>query len=267
MGYQKTNLAVHDSTRSPLRRYQEIVVGARSVRYTIAFEILTGLLGNLPGMLGLYLRGKLYPRLFRHVGQGVIFGRNISLLHPNRISIGDRVVIADGVSLGARGKKRNAITIGNDVVIGPAVVIDCKYGLIVIGDHVQLSHGASIGSIEGSEVEIGDYVLVAPFAYIGGVGYRTDRVDIPIALQGLDPRGGISIGDNVWLGTRSFVLDGNSVGHDAIVEAGAVVTHEVPPYGVAVGIPARVVHRRDAALATEAKTRRHEPELTTVFGG
>lgn len=245
MSYRKTNVEVHDASRSMLARYQDIVVGSRSISYTLQFEILTGLLGGLPGALGLFLRGKLYPRLFRHVGRGVIFGRNVSLLHPNRIIIGDRVIVSDGVSLGGRCSEEIGITIGNDVVIGPDVGISTKNGRVTIGNNVNISHGASIGAIDGTEVDIGDYVLIAPYTYIGGVRYRTDRIDIPIALQGLDPHGGVRIGKNAWLGTRSIVLDGNSVGHDAIVGAGAIVTHDVPPFGVAVGMPAKVIRMRN----------------------
>ena len=52
------------------------------------------------------------------------------------------------------------------------------------------------------------------------------------------------IGDDVWLGAGAMVLDGSTVGRGAIIGAGAVVTGTIPPYAIAVGIPARVVQQR-----------------------
>jgi acetyltransferase-like isoleucine patch superfamily enzyme len=57
-----------------------------------------------------------------------------------------------------------------------------------------------------------------------------------------DPSGApIVLEDRVWLGNRSIVLKGVNIGHDAVVAAGSVVTHDVPPRTVVAGVPARVV--------------------------
>ncbi|MGA7671552.1 MAG: acyltransferase [Nitrolancea sp.] len=243
-GYRKTHAEMTDTSRSPLRRYQQIVVGSTSLGYTIKYEVLTGLLGGMPGAIGLLLRSKLYPPLFKSVGRGVVFGKDVTLRHPSKISIGDAVVVGDGVSLEARGDARSSITIGNNVVIGEQVSIGCKYGVVRIGDYVNISEGAHLRAIHGNTLEVGDYALIAPFTYIGGVRYHTERTDIPIVQQGLDPRGGTRIGRGAWLGTRSIVLDGTSVGDDAIVGAGAIVNRDVPAFAVAVGVPAKVIRMR-----------------------
>lgn len=54
----------------------------------------------------------------------------------------------------------------------------------------------------------------------------------------------IEIGHDVWIGVRATLLDGISIGTGAIVGAGAVVVGDIPPYAVAVGMPARVVRKR-----------------------
>jgi acetyltransferase-like isoleucine patch superfamily enzyme len=57
---------------------------------------------------------------------------------------------------------------------------------------------------------------------------------------------GIVVGDNVWLGAGSSVLDGVTLGRNVVVGAGAVVTSDLPDGSVAVGVPARVVRAREA---------------------
>ena len=52
------------------------------------------------------------------------------------------------------------------------------------------------------------------------------------------------IGCDVWLGAGVTVLGGVTIGDGCVVGAGAVVTHNLPPYTIAVGVPARVVDRR-----------------------
>lgn len=54
----------------------------------------------------------------------------------------------------------------------------------------------------------------------------------------------ITIGHDVWIGARAILLDGVTVGTGAIVGAGAVVTTDIPPYAVAVGVPAKVLRMR-----------------------
>ena len=48
-------------------------------------------------------------------------------------------------------------------------------------------------------------------------------------------------GERAWLGNRSIVLKGVTIGHDAVVAAGTVVTKDVPPRTLAAGVPARVI--------------------------
>lgn len=56
----------------------------------------------------------------------------------------------------------------------------------------------------------------------------------------------ITIGNDVWIGTRAIVLDGVTIGDGAIVGAGAVVSKDVPPYAIVGGVPARVIRFRFA---------------------
>lgn len=53
-----------------------------------------------------------------------------------------------------------------------------------------------------------------------------------------------TIGNDVWIGAKAVIIDGVTIGNGAVIGAGAVVTKDVPPYAVAVGVPARVIKYR-----------------------
>jgi len=57
-------------------------------------------------------------------------------------------------------------------------------------------------------------------------------------------RGDVLIGNDVWIGTRAMILSGVRIGDGAVIGAGAVVTRDVPPYGIVVGNPAKLVRHR-----------------------
>ena len=59
----------------------------------------------------------------------------------------------------------------------------------------------------------------------------------------LDKVGAIDIRDNVWIGHQAIIMPGITIGPDAIVAAGAIVTRDVPPGTVVGGVPAKVIGR------------------------
>jgi maltose O-acetyltransferase len=80
----------------------------------------------------------------------------------------------------------------------------------------------------------------------------------------------VSIGSRVYVGARAVILPGVTIGDDAIVGAGSVVTRDVPPRTVVAGNPARVVSSLDEHLAKHAAHMRSRPvygEEWTIRGG
>ena len=227
---------------SLLRRYQAKAIGNTRLTSLVQYELFQLLFGDLPGTLGYALRKLTYPRLFKQVGRGVIFGRGLAMRHPGRMVLGDRVAIDDSVLLDASGAGDAGITIGNDVIISRNCVVQGKTGPVSIGDKTDIGCNAILSS--GGGIHIGHHVLIAGNCYIGGGRYVSDRLDIPMMEQGVYTNGPVVIGDDVWLGAGSVVLDGVKIGNGAIIGAGAVVTKDVPEYAIAAGVPARVIRTR-----------------------
>jgi len=239
--------AVSSHGKSPLRKYQDLVVGSRSLSRLFLHEIVVFTASWVPGALGLLLRRLLYPLVLGSVGRGVVFGQGVVLRHPQKIRIGDRVVIDDLVVLDAKGTTNHGITLGEGVFLGRGTILSCKDGDIVLGDRVNIGFNSEVFS--GSRVEVGKDGLFAAYTYLVGGGHEFERVDLPVLEQARTSRG-ISLGDNVWLGARAIVLDGVRLGRHVVVGAGAVVTGDLPDGSVAVGVPARVVRTRAVDLET-----------------
>jgi acetyltransferase-like isoleucine patch superfamily enzyme len=140
------------------------------------------------------------------------------------------------------------ITIGNGVFLGRGTILSCKDGDIVLGDQVNMGFHCEIFS--GSSVVVGRHGLFAAYAYLVGGGHEFETAGVPVIEQARVSQG-IVLGENVWLGTGAKVLDGVKIGSDVVVGANAVVTDDLPDGAVAVGVPARVVRRREAAAPAE----------------
>lgn len=243
-GLPKTHTAI-TGKGSALTRYQDVVVGSRSLVYTIYYEWCI-VLALIPGAFGILLRKFFWPPLFLSCGKGVVFGANIILRHPNRISIGKRVVISDNCTLDARNPATDrVIALGDDGILSDNVRISCKNGLVEIGHHFGIGVHTVIHSGKDEPVSIGTDAIIGPRCYItGGGNYNFDRTDIPIRLQGRKVMGGSTLENDVWLGAHVTVLGGVTMGTGSIAAAGAVVTRSIPPRGICMGIPATVTKIR-----------------------
>ena len=189
----KKNEKLHDklldTNQSSFQKYREMMTGDQSFVYFLKFELITFFLCWLPGALGLFLRKIFYPLLFKSVGRGVVFGRNVILRHPHKVKIGDNVIIDENCLIDAKGCVGNGIDIGNDVIVSRNSSVIGKYGSIVIGDRANIGTNCLFGSM--GHLEIGKDTLFAANCYIGGGMYHMDRTDIPVVEQGsIYPRSG-----------------------------------------------------------------------------
>ena len=90
---------------------------------------------------------------------------------------------------------------------------------------------------------IGENVRIAAHAVIIPENHNIDRLDSPIRFQGRSSKG-VTIGSDVWIGAGVKILDGAEIGDGCVIGANAVVIGEIPPFSVAVGIPAKVIKSR-----------------------
>jgi len=149
-----------------------------------------------------------------------------SFVRPDRIEIGSRVMLFPGARIEAVGADSSTqITLGDRVSIQRDVHIGaCK--------SVEILEGTVFGS--GVYVTDHDHDYRDPTRGYFGTG---DLLASPVR-----------IGPRAWIGERAIILKGVTIGEGAIVGAGALVNKDVPPYCIAVGVPAKVIRRFDFDL-------------------
>ena len=239
---------IFDSTVGKRQKYEQLVVGRPGWRALLRYELVTLLARRAPGAFGLWLRSRLYPKLLGACGRNVFFGNDVTLRHPHKIRIGNDVVVDDGCVLDAKGATNEGITIGNGVFLGRQTIVTTKDGDIVLEDGVNVSAFCMIFS--ASRVRCGSNTLIAAYTYLVGGSHDLDRTDVAIIDQAR-PSHGIAVGPNCWLGAGAIVLDGVTVGRDAVIGANSVVTKDIDDFAVAAGSPAATIRRRAATTDSD----------------
>lgn len=228
-------------------KYSSLFVGKKGFWTLLKYEFINLFISPLPGALGLWLRKVSYPRLLKKVGTGVVFGRNITLRHPHKIAIGDNTFIDDNAVLDAKGEANEGIRIGANVYIGRNTALSCKEGSIHLDDYCNISANCSL--LSETEIRLGKYCFLAGECYlVAGGNHNITDTSMPIMFQPSLAKGGIRIGEDVWLGAGVIVLDGVTIGRGSVVGAGSVVAAPLPDYSYAVGSRAlRIRDRREFA--------------------
>ena len=103
------------------------------------------------------------------------------------------------------------------------------------GRNVFVNHGCT--AMDSGGIDIGDDVMLGPNVQLISSGHPLD----PATRRRAITTAPIRIGRGVWIAAGATVLQGVTVGDDAVVAAGAVVTRDVPPRTLVAGVPARVV--------------------------
>lgn len=223
-------------------RYVTGVTGERSLSRFLWQGLIFNLVSWFPTAVGSVLRGYVYRAVLGHIGSSCVIGKNVRFLAPQRVFIGDRVLIGERCYINA-GTPGSEIQIKNDVHLSRDVVL--RAGVTGMGGKIVIGELAGIQTksiIEG-DVEIGQYSSIGPHVQIISERHGFHPTT-PIKFQKKKSKK-IVIGKDVFIGGHAMVLRGVAIGDGSIIGAGAVVTKDIPSYCVAVGVPAKVIKKRE----------------------
>lgn len=202
--------------------------------------VLTALLGWVPLSSGRALRRLMYSAILEQIGDSVQIQPGVEFLHAAGIKIGNGVKIDRGVCIRNNGRNSR----------------------IYLGNYAKLDLGVIIKTHSSGNVEVGDYTYIGPYSCLSGNNIKIGQdcrlashlgiyannhtfADLGHKIRGQgNSYQGIVIENDCWLGSGVKVIDGVIIGQSSVIGAGAVVTKDIPPYSVAVGVPARVVDNR-----------------------
>jgi len=147
-----------------------------------------------------------------------LHGNVLEALREGRLEVGAEVLFEPGVWITAPGQAR-----------------------VRSGAGSFLNQGVMIASEQ--LVEIGEHCMLANGCFVSDANHRFDDPEKPITWQGFQSKGPTRIGDNCWLGANVIVTSGVSIGERCVIGANSVVTHDIEPFSIAAGSPARVIKR------------------------
>ena len=142
---------------------------------------------------------------------------------------------------------RASVTIDEKTMVCPYAIVKTVDGSINIGKRVWIAQNCMV---DGSHIDIGDDCILAPYVHIIAGNHRFDDVSKPINEQGGVSKP-IRVGRDCWIGSKAIVMGGVTIGEGSVIGAGSVVTKDIPPYSIAVGVPAKVVGSRHNSPASE----------------
>ena len=115
---------------------------------------------------------------------------------------------------------------------------------ITFGDYSKIGNRCELQSTNG-EIILGTSARLGDGVNIHGGNHVYDKVGKYIVENAHDSSDGkVVIGNDTWIGANVIILKGVKIGDGSIVGSGAIVTKDIPPYSIAVGVPAKVVGKR-----------------------
>jgi acetyltransferase-like isoleucine patch superfamily enzyme len=220
------------------------LAGQASNLSTYALEqVVLSTCGWIPTIVGIGVRALAYRLLMKLDGLPAIEA-GVRIVYASNVRLGKGVYLDHGVYLHALP---NGITIGEGTFLMHHTTLhvfnfrNLPQAGITIGKNCFFGEFNVMRGQGG--IQIGNDVYTGPMVQIVAVNHVYDDPHRPIREQGVTAQG-IVIEDDVWIGAGATVVDGVTIGRGSIIGAGAVVTSDIPPYSIAVGIPAKPVKDR-----------------------
>ena len=142
-------------------------------------------------------------------------------------------------------RDRKFVSLAKNAEIQEYVVVRAFGQRLTIGENSQLNPFTVV--YVGEPITIGKNVMIAPHCMLVSADHDFKQTDVPMRFAGSISKGPIVIEDGAWVGANSVILSGVTIGHDALVAAGSVVTHSVMPFDIVAGVPARKIGNRKTA--------------------
>jgi len=117
---------------------------------------------------------------------------------------------------------------------------------VIIGENVGLNYGVWMASNYNANAKIilGNNVLIGPYTIFHSGNHNYQDPKTLINKQGFQFKN-IIVEDDVWIAARCTILAGITIGKGSVIAAGSVVTKNVPPFSIIVGVPGKIVGKRE----------------------
>lgn len=171
--------------------------------------------------------------ILRNVTIDIHGDENVVIIHPGSQLTNLRIVM--------RGSRHRLEIGAGCVMTGPGGFAFEDYACtIIVGAGTSIENHLHVAAVEPcSSILIGKNCMFSAY-----VDIRTsDSHSILDQATGrrINPAANVVVGDHVWLGAETKILKGSTIGANCVVGTRAIVTSDIPPYSLAVGVPARVV--------------------------
>ncbi len=221
---------------SMLSSYKKLAVGNGNLLSLLAFEFYETFISNIGGFIGYGLRYSFLKLVFKNFGKKNVIGKGFRFKQGKAISIKDSCIIDDYVFIDARGSDAK-INIEKNCFIGRNTIVSAKGAKIDFAAGTNISSNCRIAT--ESKISIGENTLIAAYCYIGPGNHKVKQDGSLDISAGMEDKGGVKIGKNVWIGTKATILDGVTIGDNAIIGAYSLVNKDVASGQKVVGIPAK----------------------------
>ena len=207
-------------------------------------QVLQALFGWIPTLAGIGLRSIAY-RLMLHIDGWAAIESGVRLRFANHIRLGHKSYLDQGVYIHACP---SGVEVGPGTLVMHGAVLHVYNFRDLPNAGIKIGRDSLIGEynvIRGQGgVTIGSRVYTSPHVQMVAVNHVFDDPARSFTVQGITAQG-ITIEDDVWIGSGAIICDGVRVGEGAVVAAGAVVTEDVPAHTVVAGVPAQVTRPID----------------------
>ena len=183
-------------------------------------------------MFNIYNRIKQYriKKRLKNCGDGVSIGQNCQIFDCKKISIGNNTHIGNNVCIQTFEYYKEELTGYNPEVF--------------IGDNISITDGTYISCL--NKIEISSGCLIGRNTFITD-NFHGENIlsesNVEPDNRKLFSKGSVYIGKNVWIGRNACIMPNVKIGDYSIIGANAVVTHDIPAYAIAAGVPARVIKK------------------------